>query len=131
MAQFSDYMETAIANWIRGTTFPTAPASVFVALFNGSPTDTGTGGTEVTTTIRSAGRVAATFGSPSDGTISNTAVVDFGTAAGSANVTHFGVFSAATGGNLIMWNALSSGSGTVQTGSNVSFGVGQLTLTVA
>lgn len=130
MANFSNYVEQWICNWIRGTSAPTAPTAVYVALFSSNPTDAGNG-TEVTTTIRTAGRVAATFGAPSDGVISNTAVVDFGAAAGSASVTHFAIYDAASAGNLLMYNALSSGSGTVATGFTVSFAIGALTLTVA
>ena len=131
MSAFSDYSEAWICNWIRGTAAPSAPAAVYVALFNGDPTDTGTGGTEVTSTIRTAGRVAATFGAPTNGVISNSSIVSFGAAAGTANVTHFALFDAATAGNEIVSGALSSGSGSVSAGSTVSFAVGALSIAVA
>src|ERR1035437_1994952 len=63
-ASFSDYFETAILNWFKGTTFPTAPTTLYVGLFTANPADTGTtggtaDGTEVTTANTSAGFGAA------------------------------------------------------------------------
>jgi len=123
----SDYLETALCNWIKGTNMPTAPAAVYVALFNGDPTDTGAGGTEVTTTIRAAGRVAVIFGAISNGgTMSNGAIVDFGNAAGAATVTHFAIFDAASAGHLLGSGALTSGSQAISAATPVSFAAGAL-----
>lgn len=123
----SDYLETALCNWVKGTTMPAAPAAVFVALFNGDPTDAGSGGTEVTTTIRVAGRVAVTFGSISGGgTMSNSAIVNFGNADAGATVTHFAVYDAASAGNLLGSAALSGGSQVISTGNPVAFAIGAL-----
>lgn len=130
MAAFSDYLENAICNWLRGTAMPSAPASLFVALFNGDPTDTGTGGTEVTATIRTAGRVAGPFGAPADGVIKNSAVVSFGAAAGSATVSHFALYDAASGGNMLVRGALSGGAQSIGANTNVSFPIDSLTVTV-
>lgn len=134
MADASDYLETQILNWIKGTTFPAAPSAVYVGLFSSDPTDTGSAGTEVTTTIRAAGRVAATFGANSgtgDGatSISNSAIVDFGNADAEASVTHFGLFDAASAGNMIVSDALTS-SKTINTSDPVSFAIGDLTISV-
>jgi hypothetical protein len=126
MSGNSTYLGNAVLNWVRGTAMPTAPSAVYVGLFNGDPTDSGSGGTEVTTTIRVAGRVAATFGAASGKSISNTALVDYGTAAGGATITHFGVFDAASAGNMLGSNALSSGSGAVTTSTPVNFAIGAL-----
>src|SRR5258707_5314422 len=44
----ADYLNSAILNWLKGTTFLAAPATTYVALFTTAPTsDAGTGGTEV------------------------------------------------------------------------------------
>jgi len=126
MAGFSDYLEAKILNWIKGVAFGTAPTNVYVGLYSAAPTDAG-GGTEVTTTIRAAGRVAASFGSVTGNTITSNAVVDFGTAEGGATATHFGIFDAASGGNLLGWAALNS-SQTISAGNSVSFASGGLTI---
>jgi hypothetical protein len=110
MAAASNYLEDAVLNWIRGTTFPAAPGAVYVALFDGSPTDTGSGGTEITNTIRgTTTRNAIAFNAPSGGEIENSAeVVITASASGGATASHFGLFSAATGGNLIVHGSLTA-----------------------
>jgi hypothetical protein len=128
MSKFSNYMEQAICNWIKGTTFPSAPAAVYVGLFSSDPTDANSG-TEVTTTIRVAGRVAATFGTVTNGVMSNSALIDFGNAAGSASITHFGLFDAASAGNLLVHGPVTGG-GTANVGNPVSFASGALIITV-
>lgn len=123
----SDYLETALCSWIKGTTMPAAPATVYVGLFNGDPTDAGTGGTEVTTTIHTAGRVAVTFGTISGGGLmANSAIVDFGSAAAGATITHFGVFDASSAGHLLGSSALAGGSQVISSGTPVAFAIGAL-----
>ncbi|HEX8414603.1 MAG TPA: hypothetical protein VF637_12075 [Sphingomicrobium sp.] len=133
MAGFSTYLQAAILGWIKGTAMPAAPSAVYVALFSADPTDAGTLTNEVTTTIRAAGRVAATFGAVSTGsgtgTIANSAAVDFGTAAGGATVTHFGVFDAASAGNMLGSGTITGG--TISTGNAVSFAAGSLTISAS
>jgi hypothetical protein len=46
---FSNYMENEILDWINGGAFTTQPTATWVQLFNGNPTDTGTGGTALYT----------------------------------------------------------------------------------
>ncbi len=128
MSGNSTYLAQAVLNWTRGTAMPTAPAALYVALFNGDPTDAGTGGTEVTTSVRTAGRVAATFGAPSGKSMANSAAVSFGNAANAVgSVTHFAVFDAASGGNMLGSNSLGSGAGAISAGAAVSFATGALT----
>jgi hypothetical protein len=130
MSGHSTYLANAHLNWLKGTAMPTAPAALYVALFNGDPTDAGTGGTEVTTTIRTAGRVSvapAGWSAISAKAITNTGVVDFGNAAGAATVTHFGVFDAVSAGNMLGSAALSSGSGSISAGTATNFAIGALT----
>lgn len=129
MAGFSTYLQDKLLNWIKGTAFGAAPSSVYVALFSADPTDAGTLTNEVTTTVRVAGRVAATFGAVTSGatsSIANSADVDFGTAAGGATVTHFGVFDAASAGNMLGSGTISGG--TITAGNAVKFATGALTI---
>ena len=127
MSGNSTYLAGKILAWAAGTAMPSPPAGLFVALFNGDPTDAGTGGTEVTTSVRAAGRVAATFGAVSGKSMANSAAVSFGSAASGTTVTHFAIFDAATGGNMLGSNALSSGAGALASGASFSFPVGSLT----
>ncbi len=133
MAAFSSYLEQKILNWIKSTAFGTAPASVYIALFSTDPTNAGSG-TEVTATVRVAGRLAASFGtvstSGSGASMSNSAIVDFGVSAGAVTITHFALYDAASAGNLIMFGPLTV-SKTLAIGDSAKFNTGDLTLTVS
>lgn len=129
MSGLSTYLAGAYLNWIKGVAMPAAPAAVYVALYDGDPTDAGTGGTDVTLTIDSTGRKAATFGAISAKAISNSADVDFGTADAAANVTHFAVWDAATAGNMIGSAALTAARA-VALGDPCKFLVGDLDITL-
>lgn len=129
MSGKSTYLENAILNWMRGQAFPSAPAAVYVALFNGDPTDAGTGGQEVTTAIRSDGRVQVSFSEPANKTSSNSAAVDFGNAEGGTDITHFAVFTQKAGGNMTHSSPLTGGKQTINAGNPVSFPVGALAIT--
>ena len=123
----SDYLEARISDWLKGTAMPAAPAALYIGLFNGDPTNSGLGGTEVTTLIRVAGRMSANF-TRAGGVLTSSAVVDFGVAAGAATISHFGIFDAASAGNLLMYGPLTGGTQSVEAGINVSFAAGDLTL---
>jgi hypothetical protein len=137
MAGKSNYLEDAILNWLKGTTFPAAPATVYAGLHNGDPTDAGSGGTEVTNTIRGSGvgRVAVTWGSITTAaganSIENSASVDFGAAVAGATMTHIALWTSATvgSGNMLYSAALTGQPHTVSAGTNVSFTNGNLDLT--
>lgn len=130
MSGKSNYLEDLILNWeCNGQAMPSPPTS-YVALFNGDPLDTGLGGTEVTTTIRAAGRVAASFGAITTAaganSISNDADVDFGPADGDATFSHFATFDAASAGNMLRSGSLADGEQSVSAGTRVKFESGAL-----
>jgi hypothetical protein len=132
MSELSDFLETKIIeHFFRGNA--QAATTPYVGLFSVMPADDGTGGTEVTTTIRVAGRVAAGFAASSGGSgqVANSADVDFGAAAGGATVVGFGLFDAASGGNLLAYSPLTGGSQAVGAGNTVKFAAGALTITIA
>jgi len=130
MSNFSNYTEAAISNWLRGNASMAATGTRYIGLFNGSPTDTGSGGTEVTTTIRTAGRLAATFTSPSDGVMQNSAEINFGASAGNTSVTHFGIFDASSAGNMLIWGPLTTEK-TIDSSDIVLFEAASITVTIA
>lgn len=129
----SNYLEDKLLNWLTGTSMGSSPSGLYVRLFTADPTDAGTLTSEVTATVRPAGGVAATFGSISSGTgantKANTAAVDFGTAAGAPGsaVSHFGIFDAATAGNMLYSAALTTPR-TIALGATVSFPIGSLVI---
>lgn len=135
----SDYLEDLVLNWaLNADDMPAAPANVYVALFNGDPTDSGEEGTEVTATIRAAGRVVATFGaitpdSAGANAIANDVEVDFGDADGQATISHFAIFDDPDPGegNMLYSAALTAGSQVIGAGTTVRFAVGALDITEA
>lgn len=126
-SDLSKYLGNALCMWVAGTNMPSAPANVYVALYNGDPKSSGT---EVTTTIRPAGRVAVAWDSISAGTdnsITNDSVVDFGNADADATVSHVALVDASTSGNILMSKAVTGGPLAVTAGSLVQFLAGDLT----
>lgn len=142
MSALSNYLENKLVDHLlRGQAFA-VPANVYVALFTAAPTDAG-GGTEVTggayaraavacslanwAGTQAAGSTAASTGT--SGATSNNAVVAFPTPTASwGTATHFALFDAATGGNLLLHNALATPRA-IATGATTSFLAGALTVT--
>lgn len=109
----SDYQEANVLDGTFRTAAFSKPAGVYVALYTAAPTDAG-GGTEV-----SGGGYARVQHGPSDATwtapttgglTQNIGDVEFPSPVGAnwGTVTHFGIFDAATVGNLVYWGALTA-----------------------
>lgn len=135
MSQMSDYLEDAIRNWFKGTTFPAAPANVYVGLASAAPSDSSFG-TELAYTNYARQAIAAaawTSGAAGSGQISNTNAITF-PAAGASGVpvtaTHFFVADAVSAGNLLIWAALGA-SRTINQGDDARFAAGTLVITFA
>src|SRR3990167_1382168 len=127
MAQFSDYLENALLNEVFRNTGYAPAATVYVGLYTAAPTDAG-GGTEVTG--GSYARVAVTFAAASGGSITTSGVTTFPTATADwGTVTHFGIFDAVSGGNLLAWQALTA-SATINNTDTARFSAGALTITL-
>ena len=136
----TDTYENLMVDWLmRGQTL-TPPATGYVALFTTCPTD-GTAGTEVTggsyarvavaaSLANWAGTQAAastTVSSGSNGTTSNNAVITFPTATADwGTVNCFGYMTAASGGTLVFYAALTA-SRAITSGSTASFAISALT----
>jgi len=125
-----------LLNWLKGTTFPAAPATVYVALFTTAPTnDAGasavevSGGSYARAAITTTTGFSAISGAPSaPGQISNGSTVTYATP--SANwgvIVAFGVYDALTVGNLLYWSTIVSQ--TINSGVVASFSGGTLIIT--
>ena len=125
MASLSQYLEDEILNWIKGSTFDAAPATVYVDLLD-------SGDASILNTIAgSANRQAITFGAIStSGTgriMSNSADITFtASAVGSATATQAAIYDAQTAGNQLAVQALTS-SKAISGGDEVKFSTGALT----
>lgn len=130
MSALSDYAEKLVLDWLMTTGSATRPTTWFLALYTAAPSDSG-GGTEVSGNGYS--REAITFAAASSpgGTTNNTADVDFTASGGNwGTVTHIGIFTASTGGNLL-WHGAMAASRTVNDGDTLTFATGAVNLTMA
>lgn len=111
MAGKSVYSARAVlSHWFRAASV-TKPASVWVALFVADPTDAnltanelpiGVGGYARASVATGDANWAAPATSGTDEVTSNANAINFGTASAAlGTVTHFGIYDAATGGNLL------------------------------
>jgi hypothetical protein len=131
----TDYFEKKILDYVfRNTSMALDATNLWVGLFTGAPSDSAAG-TEVSggsyarvAVVRTgAGFDAATGASPA--LTSNTGVITFPTASGAwGTVTHFGIFDAVTGGNLLYWADLTA-SKVIASGDTASFAAGALDVT--
>ncbi len=126
MGSFSDHWENEVLDHLFGKGIY-APPTIYLGLSIADPGDNGAGLSEP-----SAGGYArlaisaADWNSASGGSLDNASAVAFGEATGDwGTVTHFALFDAATGGNMLAHGALSH-SKTVSSGDTVRFVAGDL-----
>ena len=128
MAEMSNYLENALINAVLRNTSYTSPSTVYMALYTTDPTDADAG-TEVSGNAYE--RQAITFGAPSDGVSTNSAVIEFPQATGSwGTVAYIGIRDASTAGNLLFHTPLDI-SKTIDTGDVFRVSIGSLSVTFA
>lgn len=128
MSAMSDYLENEILDHILGTGAYTMPATVYVGLSTGSFNDDNSG-TELTG--NGYARQSIAFAAAASGTASNSGAVEFSAATGSwGTVSHFGLFDALSGGNLLIHGALTA-SKVIDTGDILKIAVGDMDITAA
>jgi hypothetical protein len=116
----SNYLEDALLDTLRGTSF--SAANVYLKLHLGDPGETGTGNPAAETT-----RQAVTFSAASGGSMASSAAVTWTNVAASETLTHWSAWDASTAGNCLWTGALSS-SASVAAGD--TFQITSLTLTL-
>jgi len=130
MGSFSNYWENEILDHVfsKGT-YP--PPVIYVGLSAADPGDSGAGLSEPTD-----GGYARVATDPSDwntangGLVDNASVITFNIATGDwSTVTHFALFDATTGGNLLAHGALTQAK-TVNNGDTARFAAGDLDVTL-
>ena len=129
MSAMSNYLENALANHVFRTTAYSQPTNLHIALFTAAPTDAG-GGTELTGAGYARVQVQRLDSqwTLSNGAVSNTNTITFPTpTANWGTVTHFGIFDASTGVNLLFHGSLTTAK-TVNSGDTVTFPAGQLVI---
>ena len=125
---FSNTFETHVLNYVFTATSVTRPTAWYLALFTSNPAEDASG-TEVSTSGTAYARQSAAF-TVSGNTASNSAAIEFPTATASyGTVTHVGVFTASSGGDLIAYAALST-SKAIDTGDVFRVPSGDLDITL-
>ena len=117
-----------------GLPVSTTTGSLYIALFTTTPgeTDTGTEATYTSYVRKAVARGAGTWTVDQDGStdarVRNAAVVTFATSTGGTNViTHFGVYTALTGGDLIHYGSVGA-SQTINNGDTPKFEINAIVI---
>lgn len=97
-----------------------------LALFNGDPSASGV---EVTTQLRSAGRLQVSFGAVASALVKNAVGIAFGPVTASVTVTHFGICDGV--GNILFSAALPGGTKNLAIGDRLVLDEGQLQISIA
>ena len=125
---FSNTFETHVLNYVFTATSVTRPTAWYLALFTSNPAEDASG-TEVSTSGTAYARQSAAF-TVSGNTASNNSAIEYPTATASyGTVSHVGVFTASSGGDLIAYAALSS-SKAIDTGDVFRVPSGDLDITL-
>lgn len=129
MSDLSTYFGNKIVRWLAGEAMPSAPADLYLALYDGDPKGAGV---EVTTDVLAAGRLPIVWDVPASGTVNvlaSDADVDYGLSDGAADITHVAVFDAQAAGNRLASKALASPVSVI-VGTAVNFLAGDLVFTI-
>ena len=107
MAGFSTYLARKLINYtLRGQAY-TPPAGTYLALFTADPTDDNVTANEVTGGWYARQQITSWSEPVSDTTTSNSNQLTFSAVTGSAvTVSHWGIYDAATTGNLLFSGTL-------------------------
>ena len=130
MGSFSDYWENEVLDHLFGKgTYP--PPTIYVGISTADPGDSGAGLTEP-----SGGGYArrqtmsADWNAAADGLLDNANTITFNVATGDwGTVTHFGLFDAATAGNMLVHGALAQAK-VIANGDTLQFVAGDLHVTL-
>jgi hypothetical protein len=130
MGGFSDYWENKILDHIFGKC-SYAPPTIHVALSTAEPADDATGLAEPSGNAYARAQTAASdWSTASGGTLHNANDITFPTATGSwGTITHFALFDAATGGNMLAHGALDQPKA-IGISDTAKFGAGDLDISL-
>lgn len=131
----SDFLENASLNHNLGTSAFSSPSATFLGLFTGNPGDTNSGNYEISGNGYAREDInftTATNGSAT-GPVTADGAIEFTASGGNwGTITHFAIFTAVTGGNMLYYGQLSDSNGkTVSDGDTLRFAVDSITITEA
>lgn len=134
MSGFSTYLAQKLVDVIlRGIAF-SAPANLYLALFTADPTDNNVTANEVsvlswTTYLRQLTGAWSAAGGTELNESSNNNPIQYPAVAGNAvTISHWGIYDASTGGNLLYSDAIDGGSQTLNLGAVLVISAGDLVI---
>ena len=135
MANMTDYLENKLLDSILGVSAYTFPATTYLALFTGDPTDTGDVSTEVSGGAYTRMSLNTIFSAATGttGTSSNTSIITFPTATASwGTISHVGFMETGTPttADMLLHSTMALAK-PIDTDDIISFAVGNLTLVLA
>lgn len=124
------FLNLVAGNVMNTQTSPSIPSKYYLGLSSTAPSLDGTGVTEPATSAGYSRVALENLSTPTSGVITNTDTIDFTESTADWGVmTHFVIYDAETGGNLLMYGTLST-SRTVESGSIMTIKAGSLNLSV-
>ena len=127
----SNYLENKVLDHVYGGGDYARPATVYLALFTAAPTDAG-GGTEVAGNAYARAAITSNstnFPAAASGVKSNGTPIVFAEATGAwGTVTHWALFDALSGGNMLNWGVLNTPK-TVASGDQPQVNTGGIVIT--
>jgi hypothetical protein len=126
MGSFSDHWEEEILDHLFGKGSYTPP-TIYIGLSTADPGDDATGLSEPSGNgYARVATASADWNAASGGALDNANAIEFGEASGSwGTVTHFALFDAASGGNMLAHGSLTQ-SKTIASGDTARFSAGDL-----
>lgn len=119
----SNFLENRLLDLVFNGTAYAGQSTAYIKLHVGDPGEDGSANAAVETT-----RKAVSFGSATGGTISNDALVEWTSVAGTEDYTHFTLWDAAAAGNCLWVGTITANP--VTTGDTFRIAVGDLDLTL-
>lgn len=124
------FLNLVAGNVLQTKTIPALPTKYYLGLSSTAPALDGTGATEPAASAGYARVELTSLSEPTNGLVTNDTAIDFAeSTAGWGTMTHFVVFDALTGGNLLMFGNLSV-SRTVEAATIMTIKAGSLNLSV-
>ena len=135
----SNYAENLIATWLAGGAAPSVLSIVYLDVHNGEPDESNTNATSVYQLLTGiSGRKAITptnttfSAAPNSDTVTNILeIVLTASAVSACTITHFSVWTAASGGNQLYRGAITGSPINVLVGNNVRFAPGSIQIVVS
>lgn len=125
------FINMIAGNVFKTQTTPALPSKYYIGLSSTAPSVSGTGVTEPSAANGYARVELASLSAPVDGLVSNAGIIVFADSTGDwGTVTHYVVYDAKTGGNLLFFGELTSPR-TIESQTTISFKSGELNIQVS